>query len=623
MKQDDVSGMVEALYRDLSRLRQDLLEAEHQRADELAAVPLSWRDSARNLTHYLALRRHDVRALQVDLSALGLSSIGRLEAHVLAGIESVLFALSRISDAPLGPVPPRPPRRTFTEGDTALFRHTEQLLGPPSPERHVRVMVTLPSAAATDYELIRNLVATGMNVARINSAHDDRSAWTAMVSHTRRAERELGRTCRILFDLCGPKLRTGPLETGPAIVHFAPRRDERGTVVRPALVWLGTGPRPEDSEPTSAVVPVDENLAHAFQPGDGIEFVDLPGRKRKMQVVRLGPGGAWAESRQATYLEPSVPLRLVRSGVVIATGEVGAMDPLESSVRLAAGDRLILTASETLGRAGSREPDGRWRDWPRFPCTLDAALTQARPGDPISFDDGKFWGTITATTSEGLEVLIERAPPGGAKLRADKGINLPETALSVPALSDDDLRNLDFASEQVDIIGLSFVREPADLFDLQRNISERTRRQLGVILKIETRTAFENLPRLLFAGLRRPPFGVMVARGDLGVEVGFERLAEVQEEILWLCEAAHVPVVWATQVLEGLAKKGVPSRAEVTDAAMSGRAECVMLNKGPFVLDAVSFLNRVLLRMREHHHKKTPMLRRLKVSEGRYEQPID
>jgi len=88
------------------------------------------------------------------------------------------------------------------------------------------------------------------------------------------------------------------------------------------------------------------------------------------------------------------------------------------------------------------------------------------------------------------------------------------------------------------------------------------------VLKIENRQAFEDLPRLLLTALRYPPMGVMVARGDLGVELGFERMAEVQEEILWLCEAAHVPVIWATQVLEGLAKKGLPSRGEVTDAAM-------------------------------------------------------
>jgi pyruvate kinase len=104
----------------------------------------------------------------------------------------------------------------------------------------------------------------------------------------------------------------------------------------------------------------------------------------------------------------------------------------------------------------------------------------------------------------------------------------------------------------------------------------------------------------------------MIARGDLAAEIGFERLAEMQEEILWICEAAHVPVIWATQVLEGLVKNGIPSRGEMTDAAMAARAECVMLNKGPAVATAVELLDGLLTRMDGHVFKKTPTLRALK-----------
>ena len=113
----------------------------------------------------------------------------------------------------------------------------------------------------------------------------------------------------------------------------------------------------------------------------------------------------------------------------------------------------------------------------------------------------------------------------------------------------------------------------------------------------------------------------MIARGDLAVEAGFERLAELQEEILWLCQAAHLPVVWATQVLDSLAKEGLPTRAEVTDAAMSERAECVMLNKGPFVVEAVRTLDDILGRMESHQHKKTPTLRALGVATAAFSPP--
>jgi pyruvate kinase len=86
----------------------------------------------------------------------------------------------------------------------------------------------------------------------------------------------------------------------------------------------------------------------------------------------------------------------------------------------------------------------------------------------------------------------------------------------------------------------------------------------------------------------------------------------MQEEILWIGEAADVPVIWATQVLENLVKKGTPSRGEMTDAAMAARAECVMLNKGPYLFDAIDELQTLLGRMKENQHKKTPKLRRLR-----------
>lgn len=132
---------------------------------------------------------------------------------------------------------------------------------------------------------------------------------------------------------------------------------------------------------------------------------------------------------------------------------------------------------------------------------------------------------------------------------------------------------------------------------------------LGVIIKIETAQGFANLPAILLAAMRRPHTGVMIARGDLAVECGYERLAELQEEILWVCEAAHLPVIWATQVLDQSAQSGRPSRAEITDAAMGQRAECVMLNKGPHIVEAVVVLDDILRRTAAHHYKKNSLMR--------------
>jgi pyruvate kinase len=177
----------------------------------------------------------------------------------------------------------------------------------------------------------------------------------------------------------------------------------------------------------------------------------------------------------------------------------------------------------------------------------------------------------------------------------------------------DDLAALDFAVREVDMIGHSFVQRPEDVACLQQEMAARRAnwRRVGLIAKIETRSAIRYLPEIIVQAARWQPFGVMIARGDLALEIGFARLAEMQEELLWLCEAAHVPVVWATEVLENLRKKGTFARGEMTDAAMAARAECVMLNKGPHLGEAIDVLQGLFARMSEHQNKKTPRLRAL------------
>ena len=194
-------------------------------------------------------------------------------------------------------------------------------------------------------------------------------------------------------------------------------------------------------------------------------------------------------------------------------------------------------------------------------------------------------------------------------------MNFPDTELKIAALTDKDQVDLDFVATHADGIGFSFVQSATDVIMLQGALAERRPRdwqKLSLILKIERTQAVHNLPDMVVNAAGRQPTGIMIARGDLAVEIGFARMAEMQEEILWIGEAAHVPVIWATQVLEHLIKKGTPSRGEMTDAAMAARAECVMLNKGPYLFEAIDELDTLLGRMGEHQHKKTPQLRRLK-----------
>jgi pyruvate kinase len=278
------------------------------------------------------------------------------------------------------------------------------------------------------------------------------------------------------------------------------------------------------------------------------------------------------------------------------------------------GDRLLLTEPQYLGKPATRDDRGRVLHPAQIGCTLPEIFRDLRPGERILFNDGKIGGLIRDVQEHSVVVEIIRTRDGGAKLRADKGINLPDSGLKLPALTSKDLSDLSFVVRNAEMVGYSFVRRVEDVLQLQAELAKLGRPDLGIILKIENRQAFENLPRLLLAALRNTA-GVMIARGDLAIECGYERLAEIQEEILSMCEAAHLPVVWATQVLERMAKSGIPSRAEVTDAAAGVRAECVMLNKGPFIVDAVRALEDILRRMQSHTAKRKPMLRKLNVAE--------
>lgn len=195
-------------------------------------------------------------------------------------------------------------------------------------------------------------------------------------------------------------------------------------------------------------------------------------------------------------------------------------------------------------------------------------------------------------------------------MKPGKGIAVPGADLRIPVLSEADLAALDTVVAEADVVALSFVQRAEDITRLVAEIDRRRgdRPRPAILLKIETGRAVRALPDLIVAAAGAAPTGVMIARGDLAVDLGFERLSEIQDEILWLCEAARVPVVWATQVLDGLLHDGLATRAEASDAALSQRADCVMLNKGPYLPEAVAFLAGVLARMDRHQSKKAPHL---------------
>ncbi len=606
-------GELDDLIDTLTSIRSAMLELDSQGSERCSNVHQSYRESARNLLHYLAFRRNDLRSVQKHLTALGLSSLGRSEASILASIERLLRTVYALAGRETFEPTPRSSIIGVQDGPKVLARHTADLLGPPPPDRSVRIMVTMPSEAATDYAVVHSLLEAGMNCMRINCAHDSAVAWESMIQHLRRAEQSLGRKCRVLMDLAGPKLRTGPIESVPGVIKIRPRRDEYGKVIAPARVWLTDELDPHEPPAIAdACVPVSTHSLASIKTGSRIRFKDARGAKRLLDVVDATAEGCWAECRRTAYIVKDIALTI--NGKSSEKAKVGDLPVREQSIALRQGDTLVVTSATVLGRPAKFDSSGQLLTPAQVGCTLSSVFEDVKPGERIWLDDGKIGGVVRAVNPTNIQIQITQAKVGGDRVQADKGINLPDSKLKVRSLTAKDVTDLEFVARHADIVGFSFVRTRQDVADLEQRLKDLHASHIGVVLKIETREAFENLPDLLLEAMASPCDGVMIARGDLAVECGFERLVEVQEEILWICEAAHVPVIWATQVLENLAKKGIPSRAEVTDAALGQRAECVMLNKGPHIVIAVRVLDDILRRMAGHQSKKRQVLRPLQLA---------
>lgn len=455
----------------------------------------SFRYSALNLAFYLALRRRDIRPFQRALKPWGLSSLGRSEAGAIANLDAVIASLSCICGRQQEVGIKHPPVRSFYHGEWSLTRQTKAVLGPQPKHRTVRIMVTLSTECSSDYELVKRLLASGMDVARINCAHDHKEVWQAMAANIRQAEQETGLSCKIFMEIAGPK----------------PRIDK---------------------------------------------------------IMLYG-----------------------------------------SDARVAAGSRLFFTIGDfNIDEAVDLIVS----------CTMPEILVNLAVKDIINIDDGQVVAEVERIRPEGVLVRVTAtAKERAVGIKPGKGLNFPGKHLDLSPLTDKDRDDLACIVQLADAVGYSFVKSADDVRLLQLELTSipgQNLHTLPLMAKIETDEAIKNLPEIIVQAAAIQPFAVMIARGDLAVEVGYRRLAELQEEILWICEAAHVPVIWATQVLENLVKHGTPSRAEITDAAMAERAECVMLNKGPFIVEAVSMLDDILTRMDAHQHKKSPQLRALSIA---------
>ena len=568
--------------------------------------------STRNLLHYLALRSRDLRDIQRRLGNLGMSRLAKAEAHVMSSLiatRRILHALkggeNRESQIALV---------TFKKSKKLLRSRCAELFGYKSQRRRVRIMVTLPSDSADDPSIAHNLMKAGMNSARINCVHDGPEQWIRMISHVRRAEKRVGRNCKIAMDLGGPKIRTGSMIPGPKVVHLQPERDLLGRIVGPARIGLVAGGMPVPAE-AEAFLPLPEIWLNQIEPGDQLKFRDTRDKERTLVVGERELHYFWAYAFDSCYLQTGMELIRLRDHASVSIGEIM---PHEQVILLKPGDRLRLHAEPHLGEPALYDAEGNLLVMAHISCTSKEVFDHVRTGEPVFFDDGKIEGRIEQLEAGEMLIRIVHARESGSKLRADKGINFPQSRLLLSGLTAKDMDDLRFVVIHADVVSMSFVNSARDVQDLIDALNQLgARDKVGIIVKIETQTAFNNLADILLTAMQTKPVGVMIARGDLAVECGWENIGRIQEEILWMCEAAHIPTIWATQVLENMAKKGIPSRAEITDAVMAQRADCVMLNKGPFIAEAIRMLDSILQNMEGYQVKKEGLLPVLEQSLSR------
>ncbi|MEV7102260.1 pyruvate kinase, partial [Micrococcus luteus] len=335
---------------------------------------------------------------------------------------------------------------------------------------------------------------------------------------------------------------------GPRVVKVKPTRDPSGTVTEPSRVWLAAGPhdavaaadRPDGAVVVPLADPEGTTLA-VLQRGDEIELTDARGAHRRLEVEQVDGEGVLVRAEKTVYWATGTALTTPHGPL-----EVGPLPPLEQSMRVHEGEQIVLTRSLEPVPAVDTPPY-------RIGLTLAQAFADATVGDRVSLDDGRIGTRITGVSDDEITLEVTQAGPRGAKLKAEKGVNFPDTHLDIPALTDEDLAHIPFAARHADMVNMSFVRSAEDVAQLIDALEAEDAPDVDITLKIETVEAFRQLPRMLLEAMRWRDVGVMIARGDLAVEAGFARMAELQEEILWLCEAAHVPAIWATQVLESLA----------------------------------------------------------------------
>jgi pyruvate kinase len=602
--------IMQSALEDIEILRTHLLQARK----EIAAAHPRTR-SLLNLKQYLILRKNDRTELQEKLFMLSLSSLGRSFAHVAASIDTLHDQLSsslgykEISEelmAEFHHLPIHDAIAIASQNSKLLFGgKTSSKLS----KQSTAVMVTLPSdAVQNDGILIRQLAETGINVFRINTAHDDAATWKAMadIIVAINEQRDSADTIKIFVDLAGPKIRTGKIRKVDYPIAIGSKKQEKEVVItiRDGMT-KGEEVDSVTLEKNPAQITVEKKFFKNFTKNRAIKIVDANGKKASIKIYELADTYAKGVINKKIFVNKKTKLFCNRH-----KGSILNIDTQIEAIRLFVDDLLIITETEVLGRAALLNMEQKVIEPALISCSLHNMLSHIQAGEKVFIDDGKIGLEVIKKNVDSITCRVTHSKSNGTFIKEEKGINFPDTYIRTKALTETDRVNLLSVLDFADHLSLSFCQSAEDVHDLQKILSELGRSDIGIIAKIETKQGVINMPIILEQLLASEKSGVMIARGDLAIEVGFENMPHIQEAILDICDAAHLPVIWATQVLESMMKNNLPSRAEVTDAAMAGRAECVMLNKGAFAIDTIDTLTRILDDMHSISKKNRHLLKK-------------
>ena len=611
------------LIRGVDSLLTMLSEVDQDKRDRIDAADAEHREGVRNVQHFARLQADDARHIVAQLRAVGIRVSDQAPvADQLRAAKTLVQNLGGQSSDDGGA---EGESYDITRLSAAIERSQEQLasnssalLGEPRDGMPSCVMVTLPTEAADDPDLVQSFADAGMDIARINCAHDTPEAWRAMAANVRAASTRVGRDIKISMDLPGPKLRVGAIEPGPRIARTRVTRTKTGRILTPSKLWItpfdhnATTPAPVPEglpgRPTLAIQ-VDPEWLQTVNEGDELSMLDARGSKRYMTVHKVTDEGVLAYGRRNVYLANGslVACQYIKT-------RIHGIGRSEQRVHVDVGSRLTLTSDPT--------PTDPTDDIPAVNCGEPQAIRSLDVGSIVLFDDAKIECEVTSVTRAGekdaegntaeydsAELVAVHTREGGKNLREGRGSHFPGIHVPLPAMTDEDRAILPEIVRTADIIAPSYVRSAEDLTEILDAIEKEIDvaasenedpaavsariRNLGVMLKIESEECYNDLPNVVTELLRHRNSGVMIARGDLAMELGFSRMSEAREQIMDVANAAHIPTIFATQVLETMAKSGLPSRAEITDADVALRTQGVMLNKGTHIPDAINILNSI------------------------------